>query len=93
MHTLLDATRSADAGHDPDDTGPVQELTKPDPIRAGFVVLVGLWLTSYLRNDRYWSLLDDVDLAIHEAGHVVFGPFGEFLAPPWSFHANDPPCL
>lgn len=25
------------------------------------------------------SLLDGVDLAIHETGHLVFGPFGEFL--------------
>jgi hypothetical protein len=25
------------------------------------------------------TLLDGVDLAIHETGHLVFGPFGEFL--------------
>lgn len=25
------------------------------------------------------SLLDGVDLAIHETGHLVFGPFGEFM--------------
>jgi hypothetical protein len=25
------------------------------------------------------SLLDSVDLAIHETGHLVFGPFGEFV--------------
>ena len=25
------------------------------------------------------SLLDGVDLAIHETGHLVFGPFGEFI--------------
>ena len=25
------------------------------------------------------SLLDGVDLAIHETGHLVFGPFGEFV--------------
>lgn len=78
MQTLLDATGSADEGQDAGDDGAVRGMTKPDPVRAGFIVLVGLWLTSYLRNDRYWSLLDDVDLAIHEAGHIVFGPFGEF---------------
>jgi hypothetical protein len=25
------------------------------------------------------SLIDGVDLAIHETGHLVFGPFGEFI--------------
>lgn len=26
-----------------------------------------------------WRLLDGVNLIIHEAGHIVFSPFGEFL--------------
>jgi hypothetical protein len=26
-----------------------------------------------------WTLLDDIDLAIHEAGHMIFMPFGEFM--------------
>lgn len=84
MRTLLHAAGSMDAGREPaEEQGPGDGdvgngATKPDPVRAGFVIVVGLWLTSYLRNDRYWSLLDDVDLAIHEAGHIVFGPFGEF---------------
>ncbi len=28
----------------------------------------------------YWDILDDVDLAIHEAGHLVFLPFGDHLS-------------
>jgi hypothetical protein len=28
-------------------------------------------------NPDYWDLLDDVNLAIHEAGHLVFGPLGD----------------
>jgi len=32
-----------------------------------------------LQPDEY-RLLDSVDLAIHETGHIVFAPFGEFLA-------------
>ena len=28
-------------------------------------------------NAEYWDLLDDVNLAIHEAGHVVFAPLGD----------------
>jgi hypothetical protein len=30
-----------------------------------------------LRAPDYWDLLDDLTLAIHEAGHLVFQPFGE----------------
>ena len=37
----------------------------------GIVILRGL-------GDSF-SLLDNVDLAIHETGHLVFGPFGEFV--------------
>jgi hypothetical protein len=33
----------------------------------------------YLFFPSHYGLLDHVDLAIHEAGHLVFGPFGEFL--------------
>lgn len=31
-----------------------------------------------MRRDDVYQLLDHVDLAIHEAGHVIFGPLGEF---------------
>ena len=31
-----------------------------------------------LRHPGEGTLLDGVDLAIHETGHLVFGPFGEF---------------
>jgi hypothetical protein len=32
-----------------------------------------------LLNPSHYSILDSVDLAIHEAGHVFFGLFGEFI--------------
>lgn len=32
-----------------------------------------------LRDPSHFRLLDNVDLAIHEAGHVLFSPFGEFI--------------
>jgi hypothetical protein len=44
------------------------------------VVVIAAWMSVYLREGVHWSLLDDVDLAIHEAGHVVFSPLGEFMA-------------
>ena len=33
----------------------------------------------YLVVPDHFGLLDNVDLAIHETGHLVFGPFGEFI--------------
>ncbi len=33
----------------------------------------------YLLVPDHFGLLDNVDLAIHETGHLVFGPFGEFI--------------
>ena len=43
-----------------------------------------LFLTGYgivtIRNPDRFRLLDNVDLAIHEAGHLFFSPFGEFMA-------------
>ncbi|MDH3570630.1 MAG: hypothetical protein OER89_10670 [Gemmatimonadota bacterium] len=32
-----------------------------------------------LRDPSQFRLVDNIDLAIHEAGHVFFGPFGEFI--------------
>jgi hypothetical protein len=46
-------------------------------------VAVALGIAAYgfvrLRNPEHWDLLDDVNLAIHEAGHVFFQPLGD----PW----------
>lgn len=41
-----------------------------------FLLVYGLYDLSHLGRG---TLLDGVDLAIHETGHLVFGPFGEFL--------------
>jgi hypothetical protein len=61
------------------DSGDVaSQRARPDWLRAGFAIAVAAWLFGYSRSESRWTLLDDVDLAIHEAGHVVFGPFGEF---------------
>ena len=49
------------------------------PLRAAFALLVAWYLTAYVRRPGAYLLLDHVDLAVHEAGHVVFAPFGEFL--------------
>ncbi len=39
------------------------------------------WIFSrHLRDPDYQSLFGGLDLAIHEAGHIVFGPLGDFMA-------------
>lgn len=45
--------------------------------RIGALALAA-WIAPYLWQPRRFALLDHVDLAIHEAGHLVFAPFGEF---------------
>ncbi len=46
------------------------------------IVLAALYVVRYLNTwavPDTWTFLDDIDLAIHEAGHMVFMPFGEFM--------------
>ncbi len=47
--------------------------------RLGLTILLGLYGLWIVRDVSTFRLLDNIDLAIHEAGHVFFGPFGEFL--------------
>jgi hypothetical protein len=46
------------------------------------LVAAGLGIYGRVRfaNAEHWDPLDDVNLAVHEAGHVFFGPFGDPLA-------------
>jgi hypothetical protein len=46
--------------------------------RALTAFLAAYGVLCLARPDRC-GLLDSVDLAIHETGHLVFGPFGEFI--------------
>jgi hypothetical protein len=45
---------------------------------ALILILAAYGLIS-LGDPSHFRLLDNVDLAIHEAGHVLFSPFGEFV--------------
>jgi hypothetical protein len=48
----------------------------PKLVVAGIASLYFLWCAY----DPYqWHLIDGVNLVIHEAGHLVFSPFGEFI--------------
>ena len=59
-------------------------LTMPTPtprhaLRVLVAAGIGLYGFARLRNAEYWDLLDDANLAIHEAGHVFFQPLGDPL--------------
>lgn len=42
-------------------------------------MLLGGYAVARVTDPERWDLLDDVDLAIHEAGHVLFAPFGDSM--------------
>lgn len=52
------------------------QLSYPKLICAGVLTLYFLWIAY---NPLAGSFLDMVDLPIHETGHFVFAPFGEFM--------------
>jgi hypothetical protein len=47
--------------------------------RLALTVVLALYGFSLLRDPASGSLMDSVDLPIHETGHLVFSPFGEFM--------------
>jgi hypothetical protein len=47
--------------------------------RRAFTAALFAWGAYDFAHPGRGTLLDGVDLAIHETGHLVFGPFGEFI--------------
>lgn len=56
--------------------GGVRSLAWP---RLVLSVLLGLYGWYLARRPGEFSFLDNIDVAIHETGHLVFAPFGEFM--------------
>ncbi|HTU00763.1 MAG TPA: hypothetical protein VMG58_03065 [Candidatus Sulfotelmatobacter sp.] len=50
-----------------------------NPCRVGFALLAGAYGLRCAFSPSTYRFLDGVDLVFHEAGHVVFGFFGEFI--------------
>ena len=48
-------------------------------LRLGLTAALALYGLALLRHPEARGLIDGVDLAIHETGHLVFAPFGEFM--------------
>jgi hypothetical protein len=45
--------------------------------RGAFTACVAIYAMLRLTDPTWWDLLDDVNLAVHEAGHVLFAIFGD----------------
>jgi hypothetical protein len=56
--------------------GPLRHL---NIFKAGFMAIVGIYGLNCAANPGSYGFLDSVDLIFHEAGHVLFGIFGEFI--------------
>jgi hypothetical protein len=52
---------------------------KKDPLKIAVATIASLYFLWCAYDPSQWHLIDGVNLIIHEAGHVVFRPFGEFL--------------
>jgi hypothetical protein len=50
-----------------------------NPVKAGFIALVGIYGIVCAWSPSTYRFLDRVDLVFHEAGHVLFAPFGDFI--------------
>lgn len=47
--------------------------------RLALTIVLAVYAVPLMRHPEAGSFLDSVDLAIHETGHLVFGPFGEVI--------------
>lgn len=52
---------------------------KRDSLKTVIAVLAGLYFLWCAYEPARWHLIDGVNLVVHEAGHVVFMPFGGLL--------------
>ena len=58
---------------------PDRELIIDEAKAWGWSAALGLLAAYFLWNRGDYGILDAFELAIHEAGHLFFAPFGEFL--------------
>lgn len=56
-----------------------QQPLPADKVRLGVAAVAAAYFLWAAAHPESWRLIDGVNLVIHEAGHIVFSPFGEFL--------------
>src|SRR6478672_12620635 len=52
---------------------------KKSPIKLIVAIVASAYFLWCAYDPTQWHLIDGVDLVIHEAGHIFFRPFGEFM--------------
>ena len=52
---------------------------RKDPVKLTVAAIASLYFLWCAYDPYQWHLIDGVNLVIHEAGHLIFRPFGEFL--------------
>ena len=50
-----------------------------DPLKLVVAVIASIYFLWCAYDPYQWHLIDGVNLLIHEAGHIIFRPFGEFM--------------
>jgi hypothetical protein len=50
-----------------------------NPFKVMMALAAGAYFLWCAYEPSRWHLIDGVDLLIHEGGHIIFSPFGEFL--------------
>lgn len=53
---------------------------RKDPVKLVVALLVAAYFGWCAVDPHRWHFIDGVNLLIHEAGHVIFMPFGEFIS-------------
>ena len=57
----------------------VNSSFRADPTKLVVAAIASLYFLWCAYDPYQWHLIDGVNLVIHEAGHLVFSPFGEFM--------------
>jgi len=52
---------------------------KKDPLKLTVAAVASLYFLWCAYDPNQWHLIDGVNLVIHECGHLIFPPFGEFM--------------
>lgn len=55
-------------------------LAKISLLKVSLVIFVSIYMFFYIKNIPAWHFIDNINLIFHEAGHIVFFFFGEFMA-------------
>jgi hypothetical protein len=61
------------------ETARPEDAGRRDPLMTVVASLAGAYFLWAALHPDEWRMIDGVNLVIHEAGHIFFMPFGEFL--------------